>query len=92
MVDLPWHLRWFADMLGTDDVRAVRLVASDETLRERVERREIGTGGDEQLVRTYRYAAAIRAEAAHPAVTVIETDGRLPADIAADIVGYSGWA
>jgi hypothetical protein len=91
-VDLPRHIAWFGRIVGTTDVRAVRLLASDTALTERVRRREIGSGGDAQLERTLGYAAAIRAQDHDPSILLLETDGRAPADIGAEIVRFSGWA
>jgi hypothetical protein len=91
MVDLPFHLEWFGRVLGTTDVRAVRLVVGDDELTERVRRREIGTGGDDQLVRSLRYNAWVRDEARPDGVLYLDTDGRPPAEIAAAIVEYARW-
>ena len=90
MLDLPWHMRWFGRIVGTDDVLAVRLVADDDALRHRIERRDEQNAG--QLERSLGYAAAIRAESSAPGVLVLDTTDLPVAEVAAEIVRFSGWA
>jgi len=68
----------------------VRLLGSEETIVERVGRREIGAGGEEQLTRSLRQARVINDEAGGEIIRM-QTDGRPPAEIADDLLHRIGW-
>ena len=85
------ELSWIRRASGVDRLMLVRLSASEQTLGERVGRREIGSGHDDQLART-RLQANELAEEAVPYAPVVETDGRTVPDIAAEIVELLGWS
>ena len=90
MIDLPRHLRWFGRIVGTADVRAVRLVADDRTLQQRIEHRD--EQDPTQLDRSLAYAATIREQATPEGVLVLDTTNLGVGDVAAEIVRFSGWA
>lgn len=74
-------------------VRIVRvlLTASDETARERLVGRELGSELEQELAGSVRKARLLDRRA--PAGTVrVATDGRLVADIAREVVAATGWA
>lgn len=60
MLDLDSDLAWIRASIGNADYTVVRLVASDETLRQRVGAREIGSGRVEQTKRTLTQAKVLR--------------------------------
>lgn len=76
---------WVRRAIPDAAIRCVRLVASDATLTDRVDRREIGSGRDEQLERTRRQVAAIDADR-RESITIIVTDGLAVEDIAQQIL------
>lgn len=73
-LDRPTELDWVRRAIPDAAITCVRLAASDATLVDRVDRREVGSGRDEQLERTRRQVAAIDADL-RGGVTVIDTDG-----------------
>jgi Mrp family chromosome partitioning ATPase len=73
-LDRPTELDWVGRAIPDAAITCIRLAASDATLVHRVDRREVGSGRDEQLERTRRQVAAIDADG-REGVTVIETDG-----------------
>ena len=77
--------------MGDDPlVHAVLLTAGDATARERLGRREIGTGYDLHVQRSDR--AARELDTSVPDwVHRVDTDGRGVADIAREIVALTGW-
>lgn len=75
---------------GEVDAVGVLLTAGDATAAARLAGREIGSGLAEAIGRSA--AAAPRLEAgASDAVHRVATDGRTVAEIAAEVVGLSGW-
>lgn len=69
----------------------VLLTASDETARERLVGRELGSELEQELEGSVRKARVLERRA--PAGTVwVATDGRLVADIAREVVAATGWA
>ncbi|UZN05396.1 ATPase [Cellulomonas sp. S1-8] len=71
-------------------VTSVLLTASDATARERLGRREDGASYDAHVARSG--AAAVRLEAAAGGdVHRVATDGRMPAEVAAEVVALAGW-
>lgn len=89
-VDLDAARSWIADAVGPSRIFMARLVATDDTLRRRVETREIGSGRDDQLRRTMAQARAIRDQRGVGAAT-IDTDDRRPEDVAREILESVEW-
>ena len=89
-IDLDANLSWISESLENADIAVVRLAASDEALRKRIETREIGSGREDQLRRTLAQARALRKKTTDRAF-VVETDGRSPEEIAQEILGVIGW-
>jgi cytidylate kinase len=80
-----------AASMGDDPEKsAILLTATDETTLERLERREVGTGLVEHVERSSGTARHLD-DAAPSWVRRICTDNRAVADIAAEIIGFSGW-
>lgn len=77
---------------GADPVRVlgVLLTASDDTANRRLAGREIGSELDRHVRRSAEMARRLATEAP-PWVARIRTDDRTVADIAAEIVAYTGW-
>jgi hypothetical protein len=68
--DLAVELEWIRAVVGPGRLTVFRLSAEDAVLAERVRRREIGSGADDQLRRTLAYASEI---ADPPDVVQIDT-------------------
>ncbi|MHC3470740.1 ATP-binding protein [Streptomyces sp. 7R007] len=81
----------FERAMGADvGLIRVLLTASDETARERLTGREIGSELAAELANSHRKARL--PEARTPAVTVrVVTDGRSVGEIAREVVGATGW-
>jgi Mrp family chromosome partitioning ATPase len=73
-LDRPSELGWVRRAIPDAAITCVRLAASDATLVDRVDRREVGSGREQQLERTRRQVAAIDADP-RGGVIVIDTDG-----------------
>ena len=91
MLDLDADLAWISASIGDADYTVIRLHAADETLKQRVEAREVGSGQEEQTRRTLTQAKALR-EHGNGRAVVVRTDGRSPVEIAREIVDISEWA
>jgi hypothetical protein len=91
MLDLDTDLAWISASFENADYTVVRLHASDETLRQRVETREIGSGREEQTKRTLGQAGALREQRTGRTIAV-QTDDRNPVEIAQEILEITGWA
>ena len=72
-------------------VTAVLLTPSDATARRRLARREIGTALQAHVDRS-RVAARELDELTPASAHRVATDGRVVADIAAEIIELTGWA
>jgi len=71
-------------------VTGVLLTSSDEVAEQRLVQREVGGGLDYAVGRSRE--AALELEASAPEeVTRLDTDGRSPTDLAAEIVQLTGW-
>ncbi len=90
MLDLRLNLAWIGEALDHPEITVVRLVASDDTLRSRIEQREIGSDKARQLARTLSQASQLRRQSIEGWI-VVETDGRGPVDIAAKILDRARW-
>lgn len=78
--------------MGDDPrVTAVLLTAGDATARERLARREIGTGLAQHVERSDRAAREL-ADLSPAGVHRIATDGRPVAGLATEIIALTGWA
>jgi hypothetical protein len=86
----PRELEWIGRAVPGARFTLVRLVATMATLEARIDRREIGSGGAAQLVRTRRQMAVFEAEE-RPDVHLVATDGRSVEDVADDLVRLCGW-
>ncbi len=82
--------RWILAAIPDAEITLVRLQASESTLTERLERREIGSGAEEQLQRTLRQARRMAAESGDGLLRV-PTDGKTPAELADTVLRETGW-
>jgi Mrp family chromosome partitioning ATPase len=73
-LDRPSEREWVRRAIPDAAITSIRLAASDATLVDRVDRREIGSDRAGQLERTRRQVAAIDADR-RDGVTAIATDG-----------------
>ncbi len=71
-------------------ITVVRLHASERDLLERVRRREVGSGYDDQVPKTIEQARLIERESAEDRL-VIDTSGRSVIEVAREILARSGW-
>jgi hypothetical protein len=89
-VRLPEAIDWIAEAIPDAEIRAVRLVASPEELRLRVERREIGSGRDAQVERSFRQAKWIEA-LPRGVGEDFDTEGVTVGDLAVRLCDRMGW-
>ncbi len=89
-LDLDDAVGWISEAIPGVVVVAVRLVVSDGELRRRVERREIGSGREDQLRRSLQQAAWIAA-AAHADEIIVPTDDTTVSDLARHLCDLVGW-
>jgi hypothetical protein len=88
----PKVLRELTTALGDDPlVTAVLLTCGDETARQRLAQREIGSELEWHIKRSDLMARKLERRAAD-SVHRVATDGRQVADIATQIIGLTGWA
>jgi predicted kinase len=90
MVFVDEAKKWIARAIPKADFTVVRLVASEETLLGRLERREIGSGLDDQIRRTLKQARLI-STLANTDLIELQTDGRTPQEIASELLQRIGW-
>lgn len=83
--------RELTEALGGDvTVTAVLLCADDDTTRERLSRREVGTALDLHLRRSRARAEELN-EQSPPWVHRVATDRRVVTDIAEEVIALTGW-
>lgn len=90
MLHVAFDKRWILAAIPDAQITVVRLHAGDETLLARLDRREQGAGCDAQIERSLRQSRRIRDEAGD-GFLLIDTDGRLPAELARTVLVQSGW-
>ncbi len=90
MVRPESDLRWIADAIPGAEVAVVRLRASDATLLARLDRRETGSGREDQIRRSLRQADQMAGEPADGLI-VITADDATPADLADRVLRAVGW-
>ncbi|MFF2950286.1 hypothetical protein ACFVVU_02850 [Kitasatospora sp. NPDC057965] len=83
--DLDDELRWISDAVPDAEITPVRLIADLPTLEARVFRREIGSGGADQLRRTIRQLDRMGRSDSTAAV-VIDTSDQQVGDIAKRVI------
>jgi serine kinase of HPr protein (carbohydrate metabolism regulator) len=80
-----------SDAMGAHPrVVGVLLTASDDVVRDRLARREIGSALDEHVERSRRAAARLE-NLAPPWVVRVDTDARTTPAIAAEVAALTGW-
>jgi predicted kinase len=88
MVDVPRELAWIADAVPGASFTVFRLTASRAVLEERVRRRELGSGAEAQLARTFRYVDEIDDS---PDVVQLDTSAIDVSTVAREIGARLGW-
>ncbi|MFF5979732.1 hypothetical protein ACFY78_12890 [Streptomyces olindensis] len=89
---LPEATGMFERAMGAGvGITRVLLTASDETARERLVGRELGSELEQELEGSVRKARLLDRRAAPQTVRVV-TDGRLVVDIAREVIAATGWA
>ena len=84
-LDRVAELEWVRRAIPDAQFTCLRLIASDATLEERIDRRELGSDRDDQIARTRRQVQQIDADR-RAGITRIATDGLNVSDIAAQIL------
>lgn len=90
MMHLDFDRKWITQAIPDAMLSVVRLSAGEQTLRERLARRENSDTLESQTSRSLRQARFMidsPAEALH-----LDTDGRTAAQLAQDVLRQSGWA
>ena len=82
--------RWIADAIPDADITVVRLRASDATLLSRLDRREVGSGRDDQIRRSLQQAEQMAAQQSDGLILVL-TDDATPMVLADRVLRAVGW-
>ena len=90
MMHLEFDRRWIRAAIPEANITVVRLVGSEVSLLQRVDRREIGSGRDEQAQRSLRQLNRISAEPTGTSI-VVQTDDKTPADLAEIVLKAARW-
>ncbi|GGC81264.1 AAA family ATPase [Chelatococcus reniformis] len=90
MLHLGFDRRWIQAAIPEAEISVVRLRASEPTLLERLDQREIGSGLDDQVERTLRQARRMASEDTDGLI-VVPTDGRRPPELAKSVLDRLGW-
>jgi len=90
MLHLAFDRRWISAAIPNAEIMVVRLHATESTLIERLDKREVGSGRDEQVQRTLRQARRMAGEEPD-GMLHLTTDGKTPQELAAEILNKVGW-
>jgi hypothetical protein len=85
MVFLDEARKWIGRAIPNADFTVVRLLASNDVLLRRLEKREIGSGIEDQVRRTLRQANEI-ATLGSAGVIELQTDGKAPQELASELL------
>ena len=91
MLCLERELSHIETAIPDADITVVRLRAGEETLSERVWRREIGSGGAAQVRRSLDQSLTMDRESIDDCLVVVETSRCTVPGIAGEILNRSGW-
>jgi len=91
MMHVEFDKRWILAAIPGARITVVRLRAGDDSLLERLDRREIGAGRDVQIERSLRQARRLSSEVVDDFI-VVDTDGRMPSELAREVLGTIDWA
>ncbi len=81
---------WIAAAIPDADITVVRLRSTDSTLLSRLDRREIGSGRDDQIRRSLRQAEQMVYQQAEGLI-LMPTDDATPMDLADRVLRAVGW-
>ncbi len=90
-VSLEHELPWVRAAVPGAKITVFRLCASEDTLLERVRRREVGSGEAYHSRRSVEQARALAREADGEGTIVVKTSGRRVANIAEEVLAKCGW-
>jgi predicted kinase len=90
MVFLDEARKWIDRAIPNADFIAIRLLASNDTLLSRLEKREFGSGAEYQARRTLGQAGQITALGS-AGVIELQTDGKAPQELASELLNRIGW-
>jgi predicted kinase len=90
MVSLDDARKWVRRAIPNAEFAIIRLLASNETLLSRLEKREIGSGKEEQMRRTLRQANRIT-DVGSAGVIALQTDRKAPQELASEVLTRIGW-
>jgi hypothetical protein len=89
-LDRPSELSWIRRAIPDARLTIIRLVASEPALVDRIRRREIGSGLEDQLERTRKQLLALEQDPSTNAL-LLPTDGASIGEIAQEILDRTGW-
>jgi gluconate kinase len=89
MLHLDFDRRWIMAAIPDAEISVVRLRATESTLVERLDKREIGSGRDEQVQRTLHQARRMASEQTGGLVA-ITVDGKTPQELATEVLSKIG--
>jgi hypothetical protein len=89
MMHLAFDLTWILAAIPDAVITTVRLQATEPTLLARLDRRETGSGREEQIERSLRQARRMAEKT--DGVIVMQTDGRTPRELAGAVLREVGW-
>jgi len=90
MLHLGFDQRWIKAAIPNAEITVVRLRATESTLIERLDKREIGSGRNEQIERTLRQARRM-ADERPDGLVQLTVDGKTPQETAVEILKEVGW-
>jgi hypothetical protein len=90
MVFLDETRKWISRAIPNAEFTIIRLLASNETLLRRLQKREIGPGMEDQVRRTLRQADQIATIGGAGAME-LKTDGKAPQELASELLNQIGW-
>lgn len=90
MLHLDFDRQWILSAIPDARITVIRLLATEETLRDRLAEREKGSGAEDQLARTLRQARRMAEEKADGLIHV-PTDGEMPPALAQSVLRKVGW-
>ena len=90
-VPLEPELPHLTEAVPGAEIRAVRLRASEETLLERVRRRETGSGSEHHSGRAIEQSRLVGREDRHDGHLVIDTTSKTVTEVAHEVLWRTGW-